>query len=45
MSHQHVVIAVGLAKFVASHDPPSLDGTSQAFFVNLVGHIVATTVQ
>ncbi|KAG0280702.1 hypothetical protein BGZ95_009085 [Linnemannia exigua] len=25
--HQHVVIAIGLAKFTAAHGPPSLDGT------------------
>ena len=37
MPHQHVVIAVGLVKFVASYDPPSLDGTSRRFFINLVG--------
>ncbi|KAF8923623.1 hypothetical protein BGZ47_004614, partial [Haplosporangium gracile] len=43
MPHQHVVIAVGLAKFVASHGPPSLDGTFQAFFINLarsLGYLV-----
>jgi hypothetical protein len=37
MPHQHVVIAVGLAKFTAVHGPPALDSTFQAFFINLVG--------
>ncbi|KAF8939596.1 hypothetical protein BGZ58_009202 [Dissophora ornata] len=43
MPHQHVVIAVGLAKFTASQGPPSLDGTFQAFFVRLarsLGYLV-----
>jgi hypothetical protein len=44
MSHQHVVIAIGLAKFSSVHGPPSLDGTFQAFFVNLVWLSIATTV-
>ncbi|KAG0010590.1 hypothetical protein BGZ81_002685 [Podila clonocystis] len=43
MSHQVVVIAIGLAKFAAVHGPASLDGTFQAFFVNLarsLGYLV-----
>ncbi|KAF9130429.1 hypothetical protein BGX30_013492 [Mortierella sp. GBA39] len=44
LPHQLVVIAIGLAKFTAVNGPPSLDGTFQAFFVNLVGHIFATTI-
>ncbi|KAK3838271.1 MAG: hypothetical protein J3R72DRAFT_184956 [Linnemannia gamsii] len=43
--HQHVVIAIGLAKFTAVHGPPGLNGTFEAFFVSLVGKIVATTAQ
>ncbi|KAF8916938.1 hypothetical protein BGZ58_005189, partial [Dissophora ornata] len=39
MPHQHVVIAVGLAKFTATQGPPSLNGTFQAFFVNLAGSL------
>jgi len=44
MPHQLVVIAIGLAKFAAVHGPPALNGTFQAFFVNLVRHIFATIV-
>ena len=44
MPHQKVVIAVGLAKFGVGHGPPALNGTFQAFFINLVRRIVATTV-
>lgn len=43
MPHQHV--AIGLVKFTAVHGPPALNGTFKALFVNLVGQIVATTVQ
>ncbi|KAF9931084.1 hypothetical protein FBU30_010830, partial [Linnemannia zychae] len=35
MPHQHVVIAIGLAKFAGAHGPPGLNGTFQAIFVNL----------
>ncbi|KAF9967826.1 hypothetical protein BGZ70_008054, partial [Mortierella alpina] len=34
--HQHIVIAVGLAKFTASHGPPSLDSKFESYFVNLL---------
>ncbi|KAF9956089.1 hypothetical protein BGZ72_003026 [Mortierella alpina] len=43
LPHQHVVIAVGLAKFTGSKGPPSLDSTFQGFFVNLarsLGYLV-----
>ncbi|KAF9565018.1 hypothetical protein EC968_004278 [Mortierella alpina] len=43
LPHQHVVIAVGLAKFTASSGPPSLDSTFGAFFINLarsLGYLV-----
>ena len=33
---QKVVIAIGLAKFVAKNGPPSLDGSFQDFFVRKV---------
>ncbi|KAF9110085.1 hypothetical protein BGW39_004840, partial [Mortierella sp. 14UC] len=33
--HQHVVIAIGLAKFTAVHGPPALNGSFEAFFINL----------
>lgn len=29
------MIAIGLAKFTAVHGPPALNGTFQAFFINL----------
>jgi hypothetical protein len=34
---QHVVIAIGMAKFTAVQGPPGLNGTFEAFFVSLVG--------
>lgn len=37
MPHQHIVIAIGLAKFSAIHGPPALNGSFEAFFVSLVG--------
>ncbi|KAG9071286.1 hypothetical protein KI688_005497 [Linnemannia hyalina] len=45
MPHRRVVIAIGLAKFTGVHGPPGLNGTFQAFFINLVGHIFATTAR
>ncbi|KAF9922721.1 hypothetical protein FBU30_007142 [Linnemannia zychae] len=43
MLHQRTVIAIGLAKFTSLHGPPGLDGTFQAFFINLarsLGYLV-----
>ncbi|OAQ26935.1 hypothetical protein K457DRAFT_21758, partial [Linnemannia elongata AG-77] len=43
LPHQNVVIAIGLAKFTAVHGPPALNGTFQAFFINLarsLGYLV-----
>ncbi|KAF8925889.1 hypothetical protein BGZ58_000390, partial [Dissophora ornata] len=36
MEHQKVVIAIGLAKFTATHGPPALHGSFEAFFINTV---------
>ncbi|KAG0357640.1 hypothetical protein BGZ54_000260 [Gamsiella multidivaricata] len=35
LPHQHVAIAIGLAKFTAVQGPPALNSTFEAFFVNL----------
>jgi hypothetical protein len=42
---QHEQLAIGMAKFTAVQGPPGLNGTFEAFFVSLIGKIVATTVQ
>jgi hypothetical protein len=44
MPHQHIVIAIGLTKFISVNGQPALNSTFVAYFINLVGHIFSTTV-